>query len=900
MGIRKKEFKPLRLAQWLFLAMCLLGGEVHAQFLNWTYINIATDTVQSGAYSDMKIAADGTIHVSYWQRVEDKLIYAWKAPSDVAWNYEYVDISKQNGFRSSICLDGLGAVHIAYYEDVNGKIAIRYAKRMGADNWIIETLPDIYGRGYGDYGPLGTITNKERIQHSLELVFDENNKPQISFFDGWMLIDAFPGCTASSDYGFQLHQGIRVNNQWLVRSLGEVADLHNSCGPNGVNSSPLPTGDRYGEYLDLLMEPDGTMDIFSLSRFNNELVRHRTLFPFVDTVWVKTSIDSLNRLLPNFTVGWPSFTRFYSIEGISATYSPDDRINLAYTSSIFYGDNFCCTSITNDLVYTRLNPAGPPFYHQFGTSTYRNFTDIITRGGSDSIFILYADLSNLYFIMQESADSGNTWVADTIMSGIAIGRNQLEIYGDSLHALIFDATNERLVLARRHVNGGVWRIEEVTRSQSRGQSMDANYVFAGNDTIAHTAYNDGYTGALYYATASKSAGWSWSNAQLEPSGTEVIAVSLANTAAGEPVVVYNGGPNRDLRIAIHDNSGWQKTSILPAGNTQYTDVAISSLDTIHVVYYDGNQDCIHHASRHLTGTAWRFEDIACDTTSVGFFPSLILDAAGLPHVAYYNDINRSLYYAYLDGGTRQWVIDSVNGGSSSAIGKFNSLRLDANGHPKIAYLNEQGDAILLSEQAQVGGTWSHTVVDSQSISNIGRPLDLQIDDFGKVWVAYNYNTNFEKVKLLHRDGTMWQEVAVNTTGRIANAFKFNIIGGDLFIIGKKNAIQNTGMAMLYAKNGVFVEANEALLLSHTVKMTCFPNPNAGKMHFQLDVEAPTLLRLEVRDLMGHRVATVLHEQRFAIGTHEIEFDGNDLAPGIYLCELSSPSSRMVSKVVIAR
>jgi Secretion system C-terminal sorting domain len=899
MGIRNMRINQLLGTGSLLLLLLFWSGDARAQFLQWDYLSIATDTVQSGAYSDMKIGSDGTIHLSYWQRIENRLIYAYKALTDTTWHFEYVDPTQENGFRSSLSLDAFGNVHIAYYEDVNSEIGVRFAKRVAANDWDIEALPNIYNRGYGDYGPLGTITSKERLQHVLELTFDENNKPQIAFFDGWMAVDAFPSCQVSSLYSLKLHQGIRVNGEWFVRSFGRISDINESCNTYQLRDS-LPTGDRYGEYLDLLIEPDGTMDIFSASRFNNEVIRHRTLFPFVDTVWVKTEVDSLERMLPGWTAGWGSFTRFYSFEGISARYGSDDFINMAYTSSIFYGDNFCCVSLTNDLVYTRISPTGgTPFHHNFGTSTYRNYTDIIERGGSDSLFLLYSDMTNLYFIMQESADSGNTWTADTILPGIAIGRNHLELYGDSLLALMFDASNERLLLGKRHVNGGNWRIEEVTYSQARGQSMDANYVMQANDTIAHTAFNDGYTGELYYATGSKSGNWAWSTEQIDPAAIDAVAVSIANTTAGEPVVVYNGGPNRDLRIAIHDAGGWQYASIVPAGNPQYTDIAISSLDTIHVMYYDGNQNCLHRASRHLSGSTWQVEDVACDTSSVGMYPNIVLDAAGLPHVSYYNDINRSLYYTRLDGGTRQWVTDSVNGGTSSAIGKFSSLVLDAAGNPKIAYLNEQSDAVLLSEWSQ-SGTWSHTMVDSQAISNIGRPIVLRLDDYGKVWVAYNYYTNFEKIKLMHRDGPIWREVAVSPAGRIANAFQFEILGDDLFVLGKKNEIQNTGVAMLYARNGVSVEAKEAELRSRNVKVKSFPNPSNGEMTFEVQVEQPATVSLTVYNLLGHRVAAIMEGQRLGAGTHQIVYDGSALAPGIYLYELQTAGGRTISKMVIAR
>ncbi|MBP6638711.1 MAG: T9SS type A sorting domain-containing protein [Bacteroidia bacterium] len=888
----------INLKQLLLLWVLLLAVlPMRAQFLYWDYINMMTDTVQSGAYSDMKIGDDGTIHISYWQRVEDKLVYAWRGPNDVMWHREYVEPGHQNGFRSSICLDTAGVPHIAYYEDVSSQVAVRYAKRIGPSNWIVENLPDIHGRGYGDYGPLGTVSSKERIQHSLELVFDENNKPQIAFFDGWMDINAFPGCTSTSDYGFKLHQGIRVNNQWLVRSLGHVHDIHKSCNPYPLRDT-LPLGDRYGEYLDMLMEPDGTIDVFSLSRFNNEVTQHRTLFPFVDTVWTRAPIDSLERIYSTATIFFPQFTRFFTFEGISATRSEDGYTHLAYTTSVFFGDNFCCID-SSALEYTRISPTGDIRYYDLPRGSYRNYTDIVTNGGSDSLFILYADISNLYFVLASSADSGNTWQTDTLLNGIAIGRCQLDIHGDTLYALIFDAQRERLMLYKQNLMGGPWVVDQVTFSEAKGQSLDAVFTVTGNDTLVQTAFNDGYTGDLFYSEGTRSSGWNWQIQKLDSTATDVIAVSMARSGAGDLVVAYNGGSGRDLRLATRTSGLWSYEVVIPGGNPQFTDVAISSIDTINLVYYDGNQGCIHFGSRHLSDTVWTFEDIACDTVGVGMYPSLVLDANNLPHVAYYKDTDRSLYYAVLNGNTRAWEIDSVNGGTSSAIGKHNSLLLDANGLPKIGYLNEQDDAVLLSEMDQ-SGTWSHIVVDSQSISNIGRPIEMQLDQFGKLWIAYNYFSNFERTKLMHRDGALWREVGVSASGRIANQFQFRIIGGDLYLLGKKNQIQNTGVAMLYAQNGVFVEANEAVMLSHRVAIENYPNPFSDRTTFKLEVDAPEMLTLTVLDIMGQHVGTVFQSQRLGVGLHQFDWDAANLAPGIYLYMLQSPTGRTVKKMVIAR
>ncbi|MFN8393255.1 MAG: T9SS type A sorting domain-containing protein [Bacteroidia bacterium] len=875
----------------------LLGSSAKAQFLYWDYHDMVTDTVQSGAYQDMVIDVNGTIHISYWHRVEDKLIYAYKTAGSNVWLREYVDPVNENGFRSAIALNASGQVHIAYYEDVNSKIQVRYAKRVSPNNWLIENLPDIYGIGYGDYGPLGTVSGGERVQQSLGMVFDENDKPQIAFFDGWMKDGAFPACTPNSEYNFKMHQAIRVNNQWLVRSMGHVHDIHQSCNPYATRDT-LPSGDRYGEYLDMLMLPDGTMDIYSMSRFNNELIRHRTLFPFVDTVWVKTPIDSLERIWPTATNGFGQFTRFFTFEGIAAHRGVDGNTHLSYTTSIFYGDNFCCVdSLT--LAYARVTPAGATTYSTISRGTYTNYTDVRSHNGSDSLYVLYADLSNLAFVLASSTNGGSSWSGDTIMTGIAISRMCLEIKNDTLYGLVFDGQRERLVLCKRHVQGGPWVFDEVTHSQSRGQSMDASIYIVGNDTVAQVAFNDGYTGKLYHSTGWRSTGWNWNIEELDPTNYDAIAVSQAHTNANESMIAYNGGVGRDLRLATHTPGGWQYEIIEPGGNPQFTDLAVSSLDTVHLVYYDGVYNCLHHKWRHLNQIGWYTEDIDCDTTAIGLFPSMVLDAAGLPHVAYYSDLDRSLYYARLNGTTRQWEIDSVAGGTSSAIGKYASLVLDANGLPKIAYLNEQDDAVLLSEKAQ-NGTWTQIKVDSLPISNIGRPIDMKLDMFGNVWVAYNFFSNFERTKLMHRDSSGWHQVGVSSQGRIANEFNFEIIGGDLFIVGKKNEIQNTGVAMIHARNGVFVEAAAPNLLSYTVNMTNIPNPFSDNTTFQLKIEKPDVLTLEIRDMVGQHVSTLFEGRRLETGVHEFEWDASAMPAGVYFYELRSATGRMIQKMVHVR
>ena len=862
-----------------------------AQFLYWDYHNITTDTSLSGAYPAMAVDATGKIHVSYWHQAEDRLIYAFKAPGDVQWTREYVDVSHANGFRSAIALDASFRPHIVYQENVNWVVQMRYATRASNGVWTVEQIPGNPVRGWGAYGPNAVITLKERIKHSLDILIDENQKPQIVFFDGWMQVDAFPECSPGSQYGFRLQQAVKPSGgSWLVRDFGEVTDIKWSCSTPD-NPSLLPRGDRYGEYCSLVQRQDNTAEVFALSRFNNRLISFRNTLPGLDTVWQRTDVDSMNRLLP----GWDWATRYYTIEGISAYVGANDDVHLAYSSSLFYGENFCCTAFTNDLVYARVKP-DTILYHSFGIGTYRNYTDMVTL--NDSVYFSYADLNQAQILLQASTDGGLNWVQDTVMTGIAIHASPTTIVGDSLLVLVYVADRDELVLNKRHLSGGEWRREVVNASDYSGASIDGYLHLNGGDTVVTSFYNDRNSGELFYASTSSSNGFNFAAPSLVPNTGHVSVLSAARRPNGGAVVAYAGWPNDELRVVMGSPGNWTMSVVDTTANVQYVDVQVSGADTVHVAYYVGGDTCLRHAKRHGSGANWVRDVVTCDSMVVGEFLSLALNAAGQPSIAFYASGTRALKYAAWNPGLQSWEVDSVHGGTASAVGKYAALRMDGAGLPKVAYLDEQSTAVWLAEK-DGAGVWTHTLVDSVPVTNIGRPIDLEIDGFGKVWVAYNYFSNFEKVKLMHRD-SVWREVAVGTQGRIANAFMFRIFGGGLYLLGRKMELQNTGVAMIRAARGVYVQAEAPLVIRENLSVSQYPNPFTEATTFQIEVKQAGEFELVVQDLYGRDVVRVMPMRKLGVGQHTFTWDAGGIPAGVYFYTVRGSGGAMTGKMVLSR
>ena len=79
----------------------------------------------------------------------------------------------------------------------------------------------------------------------------------------------------------------------------------------------------------------------------------------------------------------------------------------------------------------------------------------------------------------------------------------------------------------------------------------------------------------------------------------------------------------------------------------------------------------------------------------------------------------------------------------------------------------------------------------------------------------------------------------------------------------------------------------------------YPNPfnPSTKIVYTLPQEAK--VRLEIFDLLGRKIATLVYESRFA-GEHAVEFDASGLTSGVYVYRLSSSHQVLSKKMTLVR
>ena len=149
------------------------------------------------------------------------------------------------------------------------------------------------------------------------------------------------------------------------------------------------------------------------------------------------------------------------------------------------------------------------------------------------------------------------------------------------------------------------------------------------------------------------------------------------------------------------------------------------------------------------------EGRALDTAGdVGRFVSLVLDAAGNPVLAYHDLTNRDLKFLYCDdpdcAGDQSPNIRVLD--SAGIVGQYNSLVLDAAGHPVISYHDAFNGALKLlrCDNPRCEGDQSRNIHVPDSTGIVGQYNSLALDAAGHPVIAY-YDADKGNLKLLHCD-----------------------------------------------------------------------------------------------------------------------------------------------------
>lgn len=148
-----------------------------------------------------------------------------------------------------------------------------------------------------------------------------------------------------------------------------------------------------------------------------------------------------------------------------------------------------------------------------------------------------------------------------------------------------------------------------------------------------------------------------------------------------------------------------------------------------------------YAKKTETGE-WEITKID-DDQDAGYYTSIALTydetwKAVAPHIMYHREEDGDLYYAAQDAETAEWSLTPVD--ESTDVGEWTDMAIDADGHIYVSYY-DAADADLRFAYFD-GDQWSTMIVDGAD-AEVGKMTSIVLDQEGVPHISYYDKTNGE-------------------------------------------------------------------------------------------------------------------------------------------------------------
>ena len=239
--------------------------------------------------------------------------------------------------------------------------------------------------------------------------------------------------------------------------------------------------------------------------------------------------------------------------------------------------------------------------------------------------------------------------------------------------------------------------------------------------------------------------WTWSAEDIEPTGGESPALALDQQ--GNLHVSYYVMTGGVLMYAFrgHDGSKWYPMRLDQGLIVLSTGITIDPSGNPHVCYTPNG---LKYA--HFDGRKWYTQAVDPGSGVVGYLCSIRVTAAGSPMISWYVSTG-GFRYAYLKDGA--WIATRLDGNPNDYAGKWNSIALDAQSNPSIAYSDFPAGQLRFAQFN--GKVWIRSVVQSlgdEPGGYKGMGASLALDAQQNPWISYYDEQN---LRLAHRVDGKW-------------------------------------------------------------------------------------------------------------------------------------------------
>jgi predicted GH43/DUF377 family glycosyl hydrolase len=260
------------------------------------------------------------------------------------------------------------------------------------------------------------------------------------------------------------------------------------------------------------------------------------------------------------------------------------------------------------------------------------------------------------------------------------------------------------------------------------------------------------------------------------------------------------------------------------------------------------------------------------------------------------------------GGTyHMWYDVWQNGSSLMRIGHATS----ADG---VSWEKDPNNPVLIPGNA---GSWDYT--DTRAVNVVFDGLKFHMLYTGGTWFHYDIGYAYS------HDGSSWTKYNDTTTtnqtyaesdpvmkrGSIGNWDSWSLCFGSVMLNETKDAFKmwysgsdndyidtRIGYATSQIVDGID-DASSIELPGKYVLMQNYPNPFNPSTTIEFSLPKSEFVELKVFNILGKKVATLI-SNKLNQGNHTYQFDGKNLASGIYYYQLVAGDYRQVKKMVLLR
>ena len=142
--------------------------------------------------------------------------------------------------------------------------------------------------------------------------------------------------------------------------------------------------------------------------------------------------------------------------------------------------------------------------------------------------------------------------------------------------------------------------------------------------------------------------------------------------------------------------------------------------------------------------------------------------------------------------------------------------------------------------------------------------------------------------------------SIESTATITQSQRVDYDAGSYILLDKGFLADSGEGVFLLAKIEGCTQLRKGNFMEQITSIKNYPNPFTGETTIEFEVNEQSTVSLIVTDITGKVVATLLSESTKQNGTHQLSFDGNHLAQGVYYCTLIANNKISTQKMMLMK